>query len=99
MQNAFYMGFFLLLYWRYNPLVVGLLLDFVTANFFGVGSLAPRLPPNLEDHGPHFAWPLPFYLSDMDDPTRSLLSRQHSSPGHWGTKLLHDKAVVLVEAS
>jgi hypothetical protein len=29
---------------------------------------------------------LPFDLSGMGGPTRSLCSRQHSYSGHWGTK-------------
>jgi hypothetical protein len=44
---------------------LGLLYDFVTVNFFGVGSLAPRPTPNQEDQGLHFIWPLPFDLSGM----------------------------------
>jgi hypothetical protein len=43
----------------------------------------------MESHGLHFIWFLAFDLAWMGGSTRSLRSRQHSSPGH------HDKAVVL----
>jgi hypothetical protein len=36
---------------------------FVTVDFLGVESLAPRPNPNLEDKGLHYVWPLPFDLS------------------------------------
>jgi hypothetical protein len=50
----------------------------------GVRSLAPR--PNPENQGLHFVRPLLFDLSGMGEPTRSLLYRQHNSPGHWGAQ-------------
>jgi hypothetical protein len=65
---------------------LGFLHGFVTANFSVVGSLAPHPTPNLKDQGLHFFWPLHFDLSGMGGPTRSLRSRQHSSPGHWGAQ-------------
>jgi hypothetical protein len=72
---------------------------FVTVDFLGVGSLAPRPNPNLEDKGLHSVWPLPFDLSVKDGPARNFRSRQHSSPCYGMRKPpLHDKAVVLVEA-
>jgi hypothetical protein len=36
---------------------------FVTVNFSGVGSLAPRPTPNMEDQGLYFVWTLHFNLS------------------------------------
>jgi hypothetical protein len=62
-------------------LYLGLRHDFVTVNFSGVGSLAPRLILNQKDEGLHFVWYLTFDLSGMGGPTRSLRTRQHSSPG------------------
>jgi hypothetical protein len=50
---------------------LGLFHGFVTVDFSGVGSLAPRPTPNLEDQGLHFVWPIPFDLSGMGGPTRS----------------------------
>jgi hypothetical protein len=80
----------LLIYWCYNPVWVlassigsG---GFVTVDFSRMRLLARYPTPNLEGQGLHFVWPLPFYLSGMGGPTRSLLSHQHSSPGHWGTQ-------------
>jgi hypothetical protein len=63
---------------------LGLLHGFLTVNFYGVRSLAPRPNPSLVDQGLSFVWPLTFDLCDMDLFTRSLRSRQHSSLGHWG---------------
>jgi hypothetical protein len=74
------------LYWLCNHVGLGLLRGFVTVNVSGVGLFAPRSTPNQEDQGLHFLWPLPFDLSDMGGPTRSLRSRQYSFPGHWGTQ-------------
>jgi hypothetical protein len=65
---------------------LGLLRGFVTVDFSGVGLLAPRPTPNLEDQGLHFVWSLPFDLSGMGGATRSLRSRQHTSPCHWGAE-------------
>jgi hypothetical protein len=42
-------------------------------------SITPN--PNLEGQGLQFSWPLPFDPFGMGGSTRSLLSRQHSSPG------------------
>jgi hypothetical protein len=70
---------------------------FRKSKFFLGEVVAPSQNPNLEDQKLHFVWPLPFDLSGMGDPTRSLRSRQHSSPGHWEAQTsppAHDKAVV-----
>jgi hypothetical protein len=56
---------------------LGLLHVFVRVNFSGVGSIASRSTPNLENH---------FDLSGMGGSARSLRSRQHSSPGDWGAQ-------------
>jgi hypothetical protein len=64
---------------------LSLLHAFVTVNSSEVVSLAPT--PKLEDQGLYFDWPLPFELSDMDGLTRSLHSRQHSSPGLWARQI------------
>jgi hypothetical protein len=58
----------------------------VAVEFFGVELLAPHLTPNLDDQGLHFALLLPIDLSGKEGPTRSLQSRQHSSPGHSGAQ-------------
>jgi hypothetical protein len=59
---------------------------FVTVNSSGMGSLSPRPTPNMEDQRLHFVFSLPFDLSGMGGTIRSLRSRQHSSPGHWGAQ-------------
>jgi hypothetical protein len=53
---------------------------------FRNGVVASHQTPNLEDQGLHFVWLQPFDLSGMGDPTRSLLSHQHSCPDHWGAQ-------------
>lgn len=61
---------------------LGLTHDFVTLNFSGLESFAASPTSNPEDHKIHFFWPLPFDLSGMAGPTRSLLFHQHKNPGH-----------------
>jgi hypothetical protein len=67
---------------------------FATIDFSGVGLLVSRPTHNPWDQGLHFIWPLPFDLSGMGDPTRSLRSlsialhvtgAQTSSPRQDGT--------------
>jgi hypothetical protein len=53
---------------------------FVTVNFSGVGSLAPRQTLNLEDQGLHFVWPLPFDLW----PYQELTLPPAQLSGYWG---------------
>jgi hypothetical protein len=65
---------------------LGPLHRFLTLYFPEMGLLAPCPTQNLEDQGLHSVWPLPFDLSGMDGPSRSLLSRQHNSLGHWGAQ-------------
>jgi len=36
-----------------------------------------------------FVWPLPLDQSDMGNPARRYISRQHSSQGHWDTQYMH----------
>jgi hypothetical protein len=82
------------LFYVYSPSLLALqpsvalhlLHGFVTVNFLGVESLSARPVPSLEDQGLHVMWPIPFCLSGMGGPTRSLRSRQHSSPCHWGAQ-------------
>jgi hypothetical protein len=78
--------YFVLLYWHCKHVrVLGSLTvsgGFVTVHFYGDGSVAPSPNPNLKGQGLYFVWSLPFDLSGMGDPTRSLRSRQHSSSGH-----------------
>lgn len=62
----------------------GLLHGFVTVEFSGMASLAPRRTPSLEDQELHTVWPLPFDLSGIGSPTMNLRTHQHSSPGYWG---------------
>jgi hypothetical protein len=57
---------------------------FRNSRFVRGGIVAPRPTLSLENQGLYFVWPLPFDLSGIHGPTRSLRSRQHSSPGHWG---------------
>jgi hypothetical protein len=59
---------------------------FRNSTFFRGGVVS--LMSNLQTGGQvlHFVWPLPFYLSGMNGSTRSLRSRQHSSPSHWGAQ-------------
>jgi hypothetical protein len=59
---------------------------FRNSKYFLCRVVSPRPTPNLEDQGLHSVWPLPFDLSGMGGATRSLRSRQHSSPGHWDTQ-------------
>jgi hypothetical protein len=47
---------------------LGLLCDFVTVFFSGLGSLTPHLTSNLEDQGLQFVWPLPFALCGVGCP-------------------------------
>jgi hypothetical protein len=54
--------------------------------FMWEGYQPNRTTPNLEDQGLYFVWPVPFDLSSLDDPTRSLNSGQHSS-GKGGMSL------------
>jgi len=44
--------------------------------------LAKSTNPTWRTSGPHLVWLLPFNLSCLGDPARSLRSRQHSSRGH-----------------
>jgi hypothetical protein len=74
---------------------LGILHGFITLNFSGLGTVAARPTPNLDDQRLHFIWPLHFDLSDMGGCTRSLRSRLHSSPGHRPP--LHVQAAVLEE--
>jgi hypothetical protein len=76
---------------------LGLLRVFITVNISGVGSLAPRITPNLEEQRLHFVLFLPFDLSGMGSSTKSLRTRPHSSPADWSAQKapLHDKAVAL----
>jgi hypothetical protein len=46
-----------------------------------VMSISPRPTPNL-----HLVCPVPFKISGMGHTTRTLRSRQHSSPGHRGSQ-------------
>jgi hypothetical protein len=50
------------------------------SRFFRDCVVSPRPNPNLEDQRLHLVWPLPFDLSCTGGSTRSLHSRQHSSP-------------------
>jgi hypothetical protein len=77
---------------------LGLLHGFVTVNFSGMWSLAPRPTLNLEDQELHFVWPLPFHLSGMGGPTRSYASASIALRVSGARKPpLHDKAVVVEE--
>jgi len=41
-----------------------------------------------------FVWPLSFNLSEMGDPTMSIInSSQHSYPGQWGMQSPHNEKV------
>jgi hypothetical protein len=59
---------------------------FRNSKFFQGGVVSLSLTPSLKDQGLHFICPLPFELSGMGGPTRSLRFRQHSSPFDWGCK-------------
>jgi hypothetical protein len=77
---------------------LGLYHSFVEVDFSGVGVFASHSAPITEDHGLNSSGPLPFDLSGVCGPTRSLRLHQHSSPGHCGRRPpLSDKAVVLEE--
>jgi hypothetical protein len=45
----------------------------------------------------HFVWPLPFDLSCIGDPTRSLRSRQNSCQGHWDAQTSSPRYGVVLE--
>jgi hypothetical protein len=70
----------------HNAVWIMVPLWFSNSNVSRVGSLAPLPNPNLDYQGLHFVWPLPFALPGMFGPTRSTISRQHSSPGHRGAQ-------------
>jgi hypothetical protein len=55
--------------------------SFVRVNLQG-GVVSPTLNPQPRDQGLHSIWLLPFDLPGICGSTRSLPSRQHSSPGH-----------------
>jgi len=48
--------------------------------------LAPRPTPNLETSGLHLVWLLPYDLSGLGDPAKSLSSRQHNSSSHQSSQ-------------
>jgi hypothetical protein len=70
-----------------TTLYLGLVHGFIKVNLFAVGSLAPCPTTKLEDQGLHFVCPLPFNLSGTVGATRSLHSRQHSSPVNWNARI------------
>jgi hypothetical protein len=58
------------------------ILGFHNSKFFRVGVVSSTAnSPQL-----YFVWPLPYDLSGMHDPTRSLHSLQYCSPKHWGAR-------------
>jgi hypothetical protein len=60
--------------------------SFLTVDFCRNGVVRPTSNPQPEGPGTTLHLPFPFDLSGTGGTTRSLHSRQHSSPGHWGMK-------------
>jgi hypothetical protein len=54
--------------------------------FYGVELLTPRSTPQPGEPVGHLVWLLPFDMSAMGDPARSLLSRQHRSTSHQSSQ-------------
>jgi hypothetical protein len=83
-----------------NPLPGGPGFDFRVYSHRVVGFTMPKEPPHPLLWTATSSGPLPFEMSGLGDPARSLSSRQHSSPGHSGAcKPPHHDKVAALEAA